>query len=87
MWLWCAQGTIVIVVVLHKSHMKHNKLAFIPLQNWIIFVFFFFLFNFQAFCAYNTPMAPEFKRKAIDDHDDEKQKVCKWWFVVGRELK
>jgi hypothetical protein len=32
-------------------------------------------------------MAPEFKRKAIDDHDDEKQKVCKWWFVVGRELK
>jgi len=58
MWLWCAQKTIAIVATLHKFHMKHNKLAFIPFQNWIIFAF-----------------------------DDERRKVCKWWFVARREGK
>jgi hypothetical protein len=41
-------------VALHKSHRKHNKLALIPLQNWIILVFFFFLFNFQGFYVLAT---------------------------------
>ncbi len=40
---------------LHKSHMKHNKLVLIPLQNYVIFIFIlFFFFNFQAFCVLAT---------------------------------
>jgi hypothetical protein len=31
----------MILVALHKSHNKHNKLALIPFQNKIIFIFFF----------------------------------------------
>jgi hypothetical protein len=32
-------------------------------------------------------MAPEFSKEAIDGRDDENRKVCKRWFVVGREEK
>jgi hypothetical protein len=29
-------------------------------------------------------MALKLQKKAIVDHDDERRKVCKRWFIVGR---